>query len=229
MKYTIIINNQQLPIVVKKHLTSKRVILRYKPLKNCVSLTLPRYVSVKQGLNFAQSKIEWLAQQITKFSNANDNFFVDGAIIPVLGENLTIKYIGGRGTISKDCNLLQVHGGVEFLERRVRAWLHNKCKAEIATYVEKFCQELGVKAGRITLRDTSSRWGSCSANGNLSFSWRLIFAPRNVLEYVVAHEVAHICEHNHSPAFWAVVSKICPNWKSERAWLKTHGKLLHKF
>jgi len=268
MEHTIEINNQQLPIIIKKHRTSRRMILRYQPKKNCISLTLPRYTSIKAGLIFVHEKAVWLANQIA--NNLTKNVFADGAVFSILGEVITIKYVGGRGVDDvtklvipdasfpheitselgklsdvvsskkeeldaslrchdKEKTILKIHGAEEFLERRVRVFLHKKCKIEIENYAREFCTALNIKHGKITLRDTSSRWGSCSANGNLSFSWRLIFAPRAVLEYVVAHEVAHIVQHNHSPAFWAVVAHICPNWQQQRDWLKKHGKTLHKF
>jgi hypothetical protein len=279
MEHTIEINNQQLPIIIKKHRTSRRMILRYQPKKNCISLTLPRYTSIKAGLIFVHEKAVWLTNQIA--NNLTKNVFADGSVFSILGEQITIKYVGGRGvdeleqennffsnynspndrhpaldagsrekTTCGNCNprprvkhgvtntvdmednytrTLKIHGAEEFLERRVRVFLHKKCKIEIENYARKFCTALNIKHGKITLRDTSSRWGSCSANGNLSFSWRLIFAPRAVLEYVVAHEVAHIVQHNHSPAFWAVVAHICPQWQQQRDWLKKHGKTLHKF
>ena len=232
MQHTITINNQQIPLVVKKHATARRLIIRYQPLKKCVSLTLPKRVKLAQGLAFVQSKHEWIASQIAKFSpNYGDveGYFADGGIIPILGENVIIKYVGGRGIANLADGILIIHGEQEFLQRRVRVWLRKKCANEINILTEKFRTQLGVKVQKITLRDTSSRWGSCSHNGNLSFSWRLIFAPKQVLEYVVAHEMAHLKEHNHSPAFWAVVAQICPDWKQHREWLKRNGRMLHRF
>lgn len=227
MEHTIEINNQQLPIIIKKHRTSRRMILRYQPKKNCISLTLPRYTSVKAGLIFVHEKAVWLTNQIA--SNLTKNVFADGSVFSILGEEINIKYVGGRGVDDIIDGTLKIHGAEEFLERRVRVFLHKKCKIEIENYAREFCTALNIKHEKISLRDTSSRWGSCSANGNLSFSWRLIFAPRAVLEYVVAHEVAHIVQHNHSPAFWAVVAHICPQWQKQRDWLKKYGKTLHKF
>ncbi len=217
----------RLPIIVTKRKTSRRLILRYSPLRQCVSLTLPKSVSLKYGLNFVEQKREWIRLQLQKHSG--NKGFVDGQIIPVLGENLTLKYVGGRGIISEASGALQVHGANEFMARRVRSWLQKKCKIEIMRMADIYAARLGVKLGKISLRDTSSRWGSCSHDGNLSFSWRLIFAPIEVLHYVVAHEVAHIREHNHSPAFWAYVAQICPNWKHSRDWLKKHGTSLYNY
>ncbi|MBE0554766.1 MAG: M48 family metallopeptidase, partial [Rhodobacteraceae bacterium] len=86
---------------------------------------------------------------------------------------------------------------------------------------------LGRRVTGITLRDTRSRWGSCTAAGRLMFSWRLIMAPPAVLDYVAAHEAAHLVEMNHSPAYWAVVGRIFPGWQAQRGWLRRHGPGLH--
>ena len=86
---------------------------------------------------------------------------------------------------------------------------------------------LGVKAKSITMRDTTSRWGSCSSSGALNFSWRIIMAPPEVLDYLAAHEVAHLREMNHSDRFWALVAETCPNFEAHKAWLRTHGTGLH--
>jgi len=94
---------------------------------------------------------------------------------------------------------------------------------------EAYARQVERKLGRITLRDTRSRWGSCAANGNLSFSWRLVLAPVEVLDYVVAHEVAHLVHHNHSPAYWAVVRELVPEADGLRRWLKTNGPRLHLY
>lgn len=235
MQHTITINNQQLPIVIKNHHAAKRLVLRYSSAKACVLLTLPRRVSVNSGLKFVEKNRDWLESQLKKLAHEKENYghaddiYVDGAQIPVLGKNITIKHIGGRGLAYAENGFLYVHGGEEFLKRRVQLWLKNKCEEAIVEHSKKFSEQLNVRINKITLRDTSSRWGSCSHSGNLSFSWRLVFAPAEVLEYVVAHEVAHMKQHNHSPAFWAVVFSICPNWQQQRKWLKTHGRMLHRF
>ena len=89
--------------------------------------------------------------------------------------------------------------------------------------------EIGRPPARISMRDTRSRWGSCSRAGNLNFSWRLVMAPENVLDYVVAHEVAHLRELNHSARFWTLVDTLCPDVKDARWWLRTHGAALHRY
>lgn len=215
----------RLPIKVKKHRTSRRLIVRYQPLQKSLSLTLPQATSLKQGLHFINEKREWILHQVMQYSNATS--FSDGMIIPILGRNIKLEHVGGRGLISELDDVLQIHGNVEFLVRRVKNWLIQKLKSEIIALTQKFSAQIDVKIGTITLRDTSSRWGSCSHDGNLSFSWRLIFAPYEVMAYVVAHEVAHIREHNHSPDFWKLVGHLHPEFEASQNWLKNNGKSLY--
>lgn len=216
-----------LPIRIKKHRTSRRLIVRYHPRQKSLSLTLPQATTLTQGLHFINEKREWILQQVMQYSN--NNSFVSGQEIPVLGKNIKLEHVGGRGVVTEQDSALQVHGDIEFMERRIQKWLIQKLKSEIIPLAEGFSNQLKVKTGNITLRDTSSRWGSCSSDGNLSFSWRLVFAPYEVLTYVVAHEVAHIREHNHSPNFWALVAQICPEFKNSQNWLKRNGKSLYMY
>ena len=88
---------------------------------------------------------------------------------------------------------------------------------------------LGKPHGRIAVRDTRSRWGSCSSKGTLSFSWRLVLAPPFVLDYLVAHEVAHLAHMNHSAAFWALARRLAPRMPEAELWLKVHGPVLHRY
>ncbi|MBV8939567.1 MAG: M48 family metallopeptidase, partial [Alphaproteobacteria bacterium] len=124
---------------------------------------------------------------------------------------------------------LLVAGEPDFVPRRVRDWLKAEARREIARRAEAHAEALGCRIRRITLRDTVSRWGSCSSDGRLSFSWRLMLAPAEVLEYVVAHEVAHLREMNHSAAFWRIVAQRCPYHAEARAWLKRHGAQLYRY
>lgn len=122
-----------------------------------------------------------------------------------------------------------VAGQPEHLPRRVGDWFKREAKARIEPLAGNLAAEIDRRAGRITVRDTRSRWGSCAYSGNLSFSFRLVMAPEHVLRYVVAHEVAHLAEHNHSPAFWAVVERLDPAYETARAWLAAYGEDLHRY
>ncbi|MGO9486982.1 MAG: M48 family metallopeptidase [Rhodomicrobium sp.] len=122
-----------------------------------------------------------------------------------------------------------VTGDLDHAPRRFSDWLRNEVRRDIAVSVAKHAQVLGCAPKRIAVRDQATRWGSCSTSGTLSFSWRLIFAPPFVLDYVAAHEVAHLREMNHGPRFWRIVKDAAPTTQKARVWLKSHGAELHRF
>lgn len=218
---------ETLPIVVRKHPKSGRMIIRYHPIQHHVALTLPRYVSIKQGLHFVSEKREWLVQQI---QSVQKNIpFDDGQIIPVLGKKYTLTHVGGRGVVHIEDDRIIVPGDIAFMARRVREWLKRLARDTITSIATAKAKIIGKHIKRISLRDTSSRWGSCSHNGNLSFSWRLVFAPYEVLDYVTCHEVAHLKHHDHSPAFWLAVGQLFPDYNNTKQWLKSHGSKLYTY
>ena len=124
--------------------------------------------------------------------------------------------------------IIAVAGEATHVARRVRDFLEAEAKKDFALAVKKHTAQLGQPAKRITVRDTKSRWGSCSANGALNFSWRLIMAPPFVLDYLAAHEVAHLRELNHSNRFWKLTYQLCPRTDEAETWLKTYGSALHR-
>ena len=115
------------------------------------------------------------------------------------------------------------------MPRRIRDFLKREAKRDLETASRLAAQALGVTVRRVSIRDQSSRWGSCSTTGVLSYSWRLILAPPYVLEYLAAHEAAHLIEMNHSRAFWRLVERICPEFRRAKAWLEAHGGDLHRY
>ena len=225
--YSLHIDGADIPIVIRRHPSSRRMTIRYQPLQKFISLTLPRYVGVRQGLDFISSKRNWIANQLN--SHPERTPFSDGSQLPILGQTYTLRHVGGRGTIKLEGDELLVYGDIEFMERRVRTWIKEFAKAEISKLAHEKASLIGTNIARISLRDNSSCWGSCTRGGNLSFSWRLIFAAPEILDYVVCHEVAHRIEHNHSKRFWAVVESICPSWEKHYNWLHANGKTLYSY
>jgi predicted metal-dependent hydrolase len=221
------IGGQDIPIVIRRHSTSRRLVIRYQPLQKIISLTLPRYVPIRQGLDFVSSKYDWISGQIE--SHPQRVGFVDGQVVHVQGQAYTLTHQAGRGVTHVDGNALLVYGAPEFMARRVEVWLKEQARLLLVERSRARAAQLGVKVARISLRDNSSCWGSCTRDGNLSFSWRLIFATPEILDYVVCHEVAHLVELNHSQRFWALVDSICPHWQASRHWLKAHGKSLYSY
>lgn len=226
-RYTITIEGHCLPIIIRKHPTSRRIVIRYQPLTHSLGLTLPRYATHRQGLHFIEEKRRWIADQLRERKPQIP--LTEGQVITVLGKPYILRHVGGRGVVKPEGDYLLVPGEPDFMARRVRDWVIAQAREEITRLARENGQQLGKQIRKITLRDTSSHWGSCSHDAGLSFSWRLAFAPYEVLEYVVCHEVAHLEELNHSPAFWAVVGRLCPHFRRPREWLKTHGGILYHY
>jgi len=227
MNYSITISGETLPILIRRHASARRIVIRYQPLAHALSLTLPRYVSIRQGLHFIEEKRRWIALRLKEKPPFVP--FADGQAIPVLGRDYVLAHVGGRGVVHIDGDRIVVPGEASFMQRRVREWLKTQLRQEIDRLAGAKAQRIGVKLKKIVLRDTSSRWGSCSHDGNLSFSWRLVFAPAAVLEYMVSHEVAHLKEHNHSDAFWAVVESVYKDYTQAQRWLSAHGQTLYAY
>lgn len=212
----------------KSHL-AKKIIIRISKKKG-IELIVPKRVSYKRALDFLYSKENWVLQKSLVLQQKDRSVFTDGAEVPILDNKYIIKYSGNLRGVSKiEGGYLIISGLEEHIARKVQQFLVKLAKTVITERAKIEAAKLGVKFTTITIRDTTSRWGSCSRSGSLSFSWRLVMAPRAVLEYVVAHEIAHLVEMNHSQKFWDVVASIFPHYKQARRWLKTHGDVLHSY
>lgn len=222
------VGKEVLPLVIKRHAKAKRICLRYNPTQHAISLTLPRHTRVSDGLKFLTDKSSWLIATLEEMPDKKQ--IKPGVVIPVLGQRVRMKHEKdlGRPYLLMD-ETLYISGDREFFPRRVTEALKKIASARIHQLANRYATKIGRRINRISVRDTRSRWGSCSSTGNLNFSWRLVFAPREVLEYVVAHEVAHLRHMNHSPAFWNQVEALCPNHEVAKQWLRMHGKHLYRF
>lgn len=218
---------QQVPITIRKHPRTRRMVIRYQPINHSLTLTLPRYVSLKQGLSFVEEKRAWIERELGE--KPQKISFHDGMEIAVLGRPYLIRHRGGRGTASLTNGVMEVFGDQAFLARRVRDLLVKCAREEIARLAYHHAARIRKTVRRIGLRDTHSHWGSCNQSGNMSFSWRLVLAPYEVMDYVVCHEVSHLVHMNHSDDFWRLVQSLCPDFKERRDWLKTKGSELYRY
>jgi predicted metal-dependent hydrolase len=189
-------------------------------------LTVPQHARWPEAEAFLNRQAAWLAARIKRVAPAIR--FTEGAIVPVRGVGRLIvatNKVRGRVEVGaqEGAPALFVPGAAEHRARRLTDWLKAEALADLEARVAIHTATLGVKATAVRLRAQATRWGSCSSQGRLNFNWRLILAPPHVLDYVAAHEVAHLVEMNHSPAFWRTVEKALPDMASGRAWLKTHG------
>lgn len=222
------VGEEVLPLVIRRHAKAKRICLRYNPTDHAISLTLPRHTRVSDGLQFLTQKSEWLIATLREMPHKKQ--IKPGVVIPLLGERVRIRHEPKLGrSFALIEGVLYISGAREFFPRRVTEALKKIAAIQIQDMAMRHAQSIGRRVNRISVRDTRSRWGSCSSTGNLSFSWRLVFAPREVMEYVVAHEVAHLRHMDHSPNFWALVEYLCPNYEAAKDWLRLHGKHLYRF
>jgi len=224
------------PVEVRRHPTARRLTLRVSHSARAVVLTIPRYTDVREADRFLTKSLDWIRERLECVPDAVP--FTDGAVVPLRGNAHLVAFAGWRRghavveverAASGSLPRLVVSGDEEHGARRLRDWLIGEARRDLESRVEYHTQRLGLAARRISVRDQKSRWGSCSSDGQLSFSWRLVLAPPLVLDYVAAHEVAHLAEMNHGPRFWKLVKKTMPQLEEAKHWLRMHGMQLYRY
>ena len=227
-RFSLDIEGRAVPLRVRRNRRARRLVLRIDAAAGGAVVTLPPGVPVEDGLDMARQRASWIAGRLAALPARMP--FADGARVPFLGVEHWIRHRPGcRGTVWREDGEIHVAGRPEHVARRLGDWLKGEARRHIAPLAAAKAELLGRAAGRVTLRDTRSRWGSCAANGNLSFCWRLVMAPETVLDYVVAHEVAHLAERGHGPRFWRAVEGLTADAEGARAWLREHGDRLHRY
>jgi predicted metal-dependent hydrolase len=218
---------------LRRHPKARRYTLRIQTATREIVLTMPPRGSLKEARAFAERHGAWIAARLGRLPAAVP--FAHGTVIPLRGVDHRIDHRRcARGTVwieldADGVRLLCVAGEAPHVGRRVADHLKREAKRDLETATRRYAQALGVAVRRVSVRDQSSRWGSCSTTGVLSYSWRLILAPPFVLDYLAAHEVAHLVEMNHSPRFWRTVLRMCPDTRRAKVWLDTHGTALHRY
>lgn len=221
------VDGQQIEILLIRNKRSKRLTLRQNLSGGNFKLSMPMRSSIAQAKAFCNEHASWIADKSITMQDMV--IFEHGQRIPLRGDQVKLIFLDQlRGQTLLLADELRVTGGSDYAPRRLTTWLKAEAKTDIVSAIEKYQPLLDVKHSKLTIRDTKSRWGSCSSSKALSFSWRLVLAPPNVLDYVVAHELAHILEMNHSAKFWAHVERVCPHMNDSRNWLKTNGGQLHQ-
>ena len=220
------IDGRPVPVRLRRNGRARRIVLRLQKDGDGVVVTLPQWVPEAEGLAWAEKQTAWIADRLSQVPLRTP--FADGAVIPFEGEDHVIRHVpDARRGVWREAGEIRVSGQPEHLARRVGDWLKKEARARFNERAAAASLRLGMRHGRISVRDTRSRWGSCASNGNLNFCWRLILAPSFVLDYVVAHEVAHLKEPHHGPSFWETVAVLDRNVEAGRRWLREHGEALH--
>lgn len=222
------IDGQAVELNVKLNPRARRLIVKVHPTSGEVMVIAPTKRALDRAVEFARGQSDWIARQLAKVPARV--VLAPGAHVPFRGADHLIAR-GERGPVSacETERVIRVGGRAEHAPRRLADFLKKQAKRELEEKSVAFAARLGLKPKRITVRDTASRWGSCSSTRSLSFSWRLIMAPTFVLDYVVAHEVAHLKEMNHGARFWRLVAELIGDAAPAQAWLGQHGTALHRY
>ena len=213
-------------VIVRRSRRAKRLSLRVSQLDGRVTMTLPMHTPLREARVFANEKEGWIRRALAARPDAAR---------PVIGghvmfEGREVEIVAGKGRVARYADgQITVPVNPDRVAARVAAFLKLAARTRLREASDRYAAALGTSYGRLSLRDTRSRWGSCSSEGNLMYSWRLIMAPPEVLDYVAAHEASHLIEMNHSPEYWRVVAGIYPDYKPPRAWLRKNGQQLHRY
>src|ERR1700681_313497 len=229
----IIFDKSVLLVRLRRHRQARRYTLRIDPALREVVLSMPPRGSVREARDFAQQHGGRIAARLKRLPEAAP--FVHGIEVPLRGiPHRIVHRRSVRGTVWTETDergqkVMCVAGDPPHVDRRIGDFLKREARRDLEAASSRYAARLRIDIKRVSIRDQSSRWGSCSNTGVLSFSWRLILAPSFVLDYLAAHEVSHLVELNHSPRFWRLVKRLYPNVERAKVWLDVHGTDLHRY
>jgi len=210
------------PVTWRRSARARRISLRIEPRAGGVVVTLPERATIAAARALLISHAGWVAERLARLPRPVR--LEDGATVPIAGDAYRIRHRPGqRGAAWIEADELHVTGDPAFTARRVTDFLRAEARRRLAASAMEKAARAGLTPRRVVVKDTSSRWGSCTADGTLMFSWRLVMAPPEVQDYVVGHEVAHLRHMDHSRAFWALAGQLTPHRWGATAWLATHG------
>ena len=213
------------PLRWRRSRRARRISLRIDPAEGAVIVTLPPRAGREAAMGLLRDNTAWIAARLAALPQ--QLALADGAMVPLDGEMCRIRHIpGGRAGVQRLGGILHVSGDVAFLPRRVADFLRAEARHRFTALAMAKAAEAGLRPRRVAVKDTRTRWGSCSAQGDLAFCWRLVMAPPHVQDYVAAHEVAHLRHMNHGPRFWALVATLTPHAEAAMRWLREEGPRL---
>jgi len=221
------IGGRQVPVEMKPNPRARRLTLRADATRGIIRLSLPPRTSAARALAMLDNHRDWLVARVAAWPSAAG--FAPGGTVPIEGSDVIIDWAPDRPrTATRDGDRLRIGGPLDGLSGRIERYLRAQARAVLAAETRELAARLGKPVAAVAVRDTASRWGSCSATGCIAYSWRLILAPASVRRYVVAHEVAHLAHMNHGADFWAVTAELYGGEvAAARRWLKRHGASLH--
>ena len=208
---------------------SHRLTLRIDKKDRMAVLTIPKYCSRKKAVSFVESHQDWVRDNLSKIPELK--YFKNHDKISLFGKEYTIEHTDKRGNtgLDKKNHILYVSGGIEFLHRRVKDFIKKTAAEEFFIRSQEVADKIGKEVHNVCIKDTKSRWASCSTLNNINYSWRLAMAPEFVIRYIVAHEVSHLKHQDHSKYFWALVDYLEEDAQKGRDWLTENGHLLYMY
>lgn len=229
--FEITVDGNPISVFVKENDRARRLIMRLAPGGAAVKVTVPSHVGDEEIETFVEKNRAWIATRIGRLPDRVK--LAPGSNILFRGVEHRIEATGNlRGIVETAVNgsgqpVIRVPGEAEAIGKKLLVWLKREARKDLDQAVMRHCEKIAVRPKRLRITDTTSRWGSCSTTRTLSFSWRIIMAPPEILDYLAAHEVAHLVEMNHSARFWNLTRKLCPGTDTHKNWLRVNGSKLH--
>jgi len=223
------IEGRPVDVTVRLNPRARRLIVKVHPSPGEVTVVAPSQRALDRALEFARGEAAWIARRLAEVPKTVA--LVPGSRVPYRGRDHVVRE--GRNGPSpvwiEEGDVIRVSGRPEHAPRRLLDFLKREARRVLESRTREFTERVGADLRKVSVRDTASRWGSCSVARSISFSWRLILAPAFVLDYVVAHEVAHLLEMNHGPRFWKIVRDLVDDVKRPQSWLRKNGVSLHRY
>lgn len=223
---SLVVEGVSTPVKVSLSARAKRATLTVSRVTGRATLTLPPKMPFKEARAFVDAHRNWLATRVNAAPDAEPFRF--DMVLPFRGDDMRVVPRDGRGVRVGDGEI-RVAATDDALPRVLERWLREQARMRLYERSMAHAQTLGVAFSKLSVKDTRSRWGSCSSAGALSYSWRVILAPDEALDYLAAHEVAHLREMNHSARFWAHVERLCPDYQAHRDWFRAYAAELHRY
>ncbi len=215
-------------IKIVQSANSRKLILHIDNKERIPVLSIPKYCTRKHAINFVNENMDWIVKTLQKLPERK--YFSDGETISLFGQNIKILHQPlARCGVQLEGDTMIVSGGAEFLHRRVKDYIRKSAEKEFFTLSASLATKIGCKINGICIKDTKSRWGSCSSLNNINYNWRIALAPKYVIDYMMAHEVSHLKHQDHSPAFWQCVAELDKDWQEGRNWLQKNGRILYTY
>lgn len=226
--YVVDLDGSSVDLTILRNPRARRMTLRVDPIPGAATLVAPPFLDTRTAMRFVQEHADWLTEKMAR--QVRPVPFAHGAEIPFRGRLHKIEALNAPGEmIIRRQNAILVPGPRRDVAGRLTEWLKFRAHAALSSAVQEHAAALGAKVGRVSVRDQKTRWGSCSPDRNISFSWRLIMAPPVILDYVAAHEAAHLLQMNHGPAFWKLVARRVADPEYATQWLRENGADLHRY